>query len=150
MKLIARRTAVVLGVTASLLLGVVSIRAAAAWTAASAPLASVPVSVASLTDELAAEQARSAALQAQLDDLAGRSTELTGALEAAQGRMTTDAATAKDLRARLAAATKKLAALTQSLKQAARASTASVVVTGAPVPPAPTPRGEPEHEGGDD
>ena len=137
MKLLIRRTVVVVGVAASLLLGVVSIRAAAAWTAASAPLEAAPVSVASVTDQLAREQARSAELQAQLDDLVARSTELTQVLEAAQARIATDASTAKGMRARLAAAEKKLAILTASLK--ARAAAAGAVAPTAVTPTAVRP-----------
>ena len=58
-----RRLLTTIGVIAALLLGFGSIRAAAAWTAASAPLTVAPVSVSALQDQLATEQARSDALR---------------------------------------------------------------------------------------
>jgi septal ring factor EnvC (AmiA/AmiB activator) len=144
MKLFVRRVAIVTGVAASLLLGVVSIRAAAAWTATSAP-PSTPISVASLNDQVAAEQARSAALQAQLDELVARSAELTAALETARGRIAADASAARDLRSRLADARRKLSALSRTL---ARPVTAPRAVAAAA--PAGSGHESDEPEGGDD
>jgi len=151
MKLIVRRLAVTIGVAASLLLGVASIGAAASWTATSAP-PTAPISAASLTDQLAGEQARSVALQAQLDELVARSAELSTALETARTRIADDASAAVDLRARLADARKKLSALSRNLARPVTVPQAAVAAA-----PAAASAGEPgdgedadEHEGGDD
>jgi protoporphyrinogen oxidase len=118
-----RRPFVVLGVLLSLFLGVASIRAAAAWTAASAPLADRPPSVESLRAELATEQARSRALQPLLDQIESDSADLVAALAAAGDRFGVDASQAKQLQDSLAAAKAKLAALEKSIGKA-RAATA--------------------------
>jgi DNA repair exonuclease SbcCD ATPase subunit len=146
MTLHLRRSLVTIGVVLTLVLGLLAIRAASAWTASSAPLSVAPVSVGSLTDDLATEQARSAALQAQLDELVTRSTELTGAFEEAQARISSDATTATDLRDRLAAAEKKLATLTKSLRQASGVQVAASAPTAAAAPAVATGGGEREHE----
>ena len=148
MSIHARRGAIILGVAASLLLGAVSIRAAAAWTAAAAPLAVSPTSAGTLANQLVNEQARSAALQAQLQDLAARASELSTALAAAQGRIATDASSAARLRTRLVASQKKLDALQRSLRAAAARSRPVVVATAVSTaaPAGPTAGGN----GGDD
>jgi chromosome segregation ATPase len=113
-----RRPVVVLGVLLSLFLGAASIRAAAAWTAASAPLADRPPSVESLRAELATEQARSRAAQSHLDQLNSDSAALLAALAAARDRIAVDAVQAKELQDSLAAAKAKLAALEMSINKA--------------------------------
>jgi chromosome segregation ATPase len=113
-----RRPLVVLGVLLSLLVGAASIRAAAAWTAAGAPLADRPPSVESLRAQLATEQARSRALQAHLDDLNSGSADLSAALATARDRIAVDAGQAKELQDSLAAAKAKLAALEKSIGKA--------------------------------
>lgn len=144
-----RRPAVLLGVVLALFAGAATIRAAAVWTAASSPLVSKPPSVESLEAALAAEQARSLALQAQLDSLAGGSADLTAALQAARDRIAEDASQARTLQKSLEAARTKLTTLERSIRQTRAA-------TPPPVPP-PTVAavassgGEAfEHEGGDD
>jgi len=149
MNLLARRGVIVLGVAASLLLGAVSIRAAATWTAASAPLAVSPTSAGSLADQLDQEQARSKALQAQLDELASRTSDLSTALAAAQERISTDASTAKQLRTRLASAQQKLAVLTTSI-QRSQAAAAAAAATPATTAPVAIPAGGGSHGGDDD
>jgi chromosome segregation ATPase len=126
-----RRPLVLLGVVVSLLIGTASIRAAAAWTAASSPLTARPPSVESLQAALATEQDRSAVLRVQLDGLAAGSTDLTAALEAARDRIAVDAAQATQLQASLAAAQAKLAALERSIGQA-RTATARSTATAPP------------------
>lgn len=126
-----RRPAVALGVTLALLAGAATIQAAAAWTATSAQLADRPPSVEELRASLQAEQQRSLALQAQLDQLSAGSTELTAALQAARDRIAQDADDAKALQASLATARKKLAALERSIGQA-RATTVRVTTVQAP------------------
>ena len=141
-----RQPLVVLGVVLSLFGGMATIRAAAAWTAASAPLTAKPASVESLQSALQAEQARSATLQTQLDELAAGSSDLTTALEDAKNRIATDATQAGDLQARLKAAKKKLAVLEQSIRQA-QSTTGRSSGAAATARPAATP---PPHEGGGD
>ena len=62
LQLLTRRALVVAGVVVSLVVGAASIQAAAAWTAASAPLNDPPASLASLQASLEQERARSLAL----------------------------------------------------------------------------------------
>lgn len=136
-----RRPLVILGVLLSLLAGMLTIRAAAAWTAASSPLVARPPSVESLQAALAGEESRSAALQAQLDELTAGSADLAAALEAARNRIASDTAQATELQASLKAATAKLATLEKSIRQARTVS--------APRAPAPAPAREQE-DGEDD
>lgn len=144
-----RRPAVMLGVILVLLAGAATIRAAAAWTAASSPLADKPPSVESLQSALAAEQARSLALQAQLDAITTGSTDLAAALQAARDRIAEDASQARSLQADLEAARTRLAALERSIRQARTATPAPVAAT--PVTAvAPAGGEEREHEGGGD
>jgi len=138
-----RRTLVTVGVAGSLIVGAVTVQAAAAWTASSAPLTAAPVSTADLITLLTDEQARTAALEQQIADLTARTTGLASALDSASKRVVTDSGTAKVLRAQLAAAQKKLAAVTQAL-QAANLAPASGA-SGAAPPPAPA-----NGPGGDD
>ena len=115
-----RRTVVIAGVIASLLLGIVSIRFAADMTAAAAPPPAPPVSLGSLKSALDAEQARGAALRTQLDELLSVTEQLTAALAATEGEVKTDGLTAKQLRARLKAADAKLKSVNRLLKEAQR------------------------------
>lgn len=140
-----RRPFVILGVVFSLLAGAATIRAAAAWTAASSPLAAKPPAVESLQAALANEQARSAALQVQLDQLAAGSADLTAAIDAARERITADATQAGELQASLQAAKAKLAVLEGSIRRARSASGNSARATAA-APPAVAPLGEMDHE----
>ncbi len=146
-----RRILTVAGVVLALLLGVATVRAAAAWASSSASLQGSPPPVGALQDALAQEQARSAALQDQLDQLTSGSTDLQSALEAAQTRITTDADQAAQLRAALADAKTRLASLERSIRSAsaARATTVHVVTTTTSVA-APPPSSEHESEPGDD
>ena len=124
----ARRLATVVAVIAALVVGYGSIRAAAAWTAASAPLSVAPVPVAALQDRLVVEQVRSEDLQAQLETLTAQSTEMTAALEAAQSQIATDTDHANALAKELKDAKKKLAKLEASIAKARRAAQRSTVV----------------------
>ena len=140
-----RRPMILIGVALSLVVGVATIRAAADWTAASAPLGVRTPSVESLQSQLAVEQERSAHLQAQLEGLANGSADLSAALTAARDRITTDAAQAKDLQTSLKTAKVKLAALERSLRRQAAATRTTRAATAAPATPPP-----PEHGGDDD
>ena len=146
----ARRLATVLGVIAALVLGFGSIRAAAAWTAAAAPLNVSPESVAALQSRLAGERDRSAALQQQLAALETQSAGLADALDAARSQIGTDAGHARDLAAQLKTARQRLAKLQATIAAAnqasqTRATTTTVVQVAAT--PAPTAAGG---EGGGD
>jgi peptidoglycan hydrolase CwlO-like protein len=150
-----RRLLTVVGVVAALLVGYGSIRAAAAWTAASAPLAGAPVPVSTLESRLADEQNRSDALQQQLDALEAQSADLASALQAAQARIDGDASHAKDLVAQLKTAKDRLARLQASIalaNRAAQARAASVTVVRTAPTSLPTGGGEPGegHFGGSD
>jgi hypothetical protein len=118
MILAVRRTAVVAGVVASLAVGAVSVRIAAELTAAAAPPTVPPVSIDTLRQALADEQARSAALEAQLADLTSLTEQLRAALGETGSQVETDQQTAEQLRARLAQAEARLAATTQALAAA--------------------------------
>lgn len=124
-----RRLLVTIGVAGSLLVAGLTIRAASLWAASQAPLSVAPVSVESVQQALEQERSRSAALEAQLRELESSTTDLTGALQAAQDRVGADAQTAEDLRASLTAAQDKLAKLEAALKAAARRSTTTVRAT---------------------
>lgn len=151
-----RRLATVVAVIAALVVGYGSIRAAAAWTAASAPLSVAPVPVSALQDRLAVEQSRSEDLRAQLETLTTQSTEMTAALEAAQSQIVTDTDHANALAQELKDAKKKLAKLEASIAKAKRAAQRpTIVVTKTKTVAASSKHhdddeGEDEHEGGDD
>ena len=146
-RLLARRLVTAAGVVAVLAIGFGSIRAAAAWTAASAPLTVAPVSVSSLETDLAAERSRSDALVAQLEALDARSRDLEHALSQAQSRVESDAVNADDLEAQLAAATKKLTKLEKAIAKAKEDLAArSRAAAAAAARPASTSSGSGGHE----
>ena len=129
-----RRLLVIFGVVASLIFGLTSIRIAADLAIAAAPPPAPPISMQTLQSGLRAEQARAAALQAQLDELLGATDQLSTAIESTDARLTADGLTAKDLRARLKAAKERLALLTKLLKKAS-ARLAALGAAGPTVPP---------------
>ncbi len=113
-----RRGAVIAGVIASLLVGVLSIQVAADLAAAAAPPPAPPVSLDTLKSQLAAEQDRATGLQQQLEDLMGVTGQLTDALDATQTQVNDDGLSATDLRHRLKAAEAKLALVNGLLRKA--------------------------------
>jgi hypothetical protein len=115
--LVVRRMTVILGVALVLVLVIGAIRLAAAWTADAAPLAVAPAS-ATLTADVANEQARGQALMTRLEALDARSQDLTVALAQAGDRIAADAAHAADLKDRLATAKARLAKLETQLARA--------------------------------
>jgi hypothetical protein len=129
-----RRLLTTLGVVAALGLGLGSIRAAAAWTAASAPISVAPIPVGSIQDRLDQELARSDAMRTQLDALAAQSAGMTTALEAAQARIAADAGHAKALADELKVAKQKLARLEASIAAARTAAARSVASRNAAAP----------------
>jgi DNA repair exonuclease SbcCD ATPase subunit len=138
-----RRFLTTIGVIAALILGFGSIRVAAAWTAASAPISVAPVPAGSIQDRLDEELARSEAMRTQLDALASQSTEMTAALEAAQARIAADTGRAKALAVELKTAKQKLARLEASIAKAKAAAARTVVTTK-------TTTATPTHDGDDD
>jgi DNA repair exonuclease SbcCD ATPase subunit len=154
MSLALRRILTVIGVTLATLVAVGTIRAAAAWTAASASLTVAPTSVATLQARLLDEQARSAALQQRLDALTTSSGDLASALEQARARIVADTANAADLSAQLAAAKGRLAKLDAAIARAnrtmsgePRATVTTVRTSSSRIARQPAER-EVEHEGG--
>jgi len=141
-----RRPAVLLGVVLALFAGAATIRAAAAWTAASSPLVSKPPSVESLVSALEAEQTRSTALQAQLDELTVGSADLAAALAAARDRIALDAGQAEALQSSLADAKAKLKALERSIGQARTAAPPAGAAPIAAVAPPSEEARDGEHE----
>jgi chromosome segregation ATPase len=138
-----RRALVVLGVVASITVGVATVEAAATWTAQAAPLQVAPESVDSLKARLAAEEARSTELAAQIDALRGHAGELGTALNVATDRIAADAETAQALRDRLGAAKERLAALERLI---AKTRAAARTAAAAPRATAAAAGGEHEHE----
>lgn len=136
-----RRSLVVLATVASIFGGAVAIRAAAGWTATTAPLAAPP-DPAALVAKLTNEKARADAITQELSQVVDRAVQLQSALAAAQAKAVTDAESAAALAAQLAEAQQRLATLERQL--AAQRSAGQAVVPPA-VTPAPT-AGEQEHD----
>ena len=147
LRLALRRIAVTAGVAACLVLGAATIRAAAVWTAANAPL-DKPIPVQELTNDLATEQVRSVSLAARLDGVGAQTAAINEALGAAAAQVATDQETADDLKARLAAAQKKLKAVNRQIAQATARLRAAATAPAPVVRPRPAPT--PAHEVEDD
>jgi len=118
MTLPARRSLLIAAVLVSLLLGVVSIRIASHLSALSAAPTAPPVSLVSLSRDLAVERARAADLEQQLADLLSATGALTIALDSTSDQVSADGLTADQLRERLKAAQAKLASVTALLAEA--------------------------------
>jgi hypothetical protein len=118
MKMKIRRTVILAGVAASLVIGLMSIRVAAILTAAAAPPPAPPVSIETIRSDLAAEQARAQVLQDQLNELLSLTTDLSAALDSTGDQVSVDKLSAKQLRARLKAANAKLATMASLFKKA--------------------------------
>jgi len=144
-----RRSIIVLVAVASLFGGAAVIRAAAGW-AADASLSKAPPDAAQLVGQLEAEQAYAASLSEQLQQVTTKANELRSALEAAQSKAQSDAASADDLSAQLEAAQARLKTLEAQLAAAARAQTTTVVTTVAATAPPSGGGGDDEHEGGEE
>ena len=147
-----RRTMTLALAVAALLLGFAAIRAASAWTAEAAPLVVSPTAATDIEGRLAAEQARTADLEAQIATMSHQSDELTAALRAAQERIVTDGGHADQLAADLDAAKARLKKLEAAIKAASAQRTVTVVKTAAPTSGGSTSHAEHEneHEGGGD
>jgi hypothetical protein len=105
-------------VGAAMLLTVTLVGAASTWTAGLRPWGTLPPGTAALEAQIVAEQARSDALQAALDDLDAGTAELTGALDAVGAQLAERTQAAGALRADLAAARSRLAELERALAAA--------------------------------
>ena len=146
-----RRSLTLVLAVAALLLGFAAIRAASAWTAEAAPLVVSPTAAKDIEAKLAAEQARTLELEAQIATMSGQADELTGALRAAQERIVTDGGHADQLAADLAAAKERLKKLEAAIKAASAQRTVTVVSTGSSSGGSTSQAGhETEHEGGGD
>jgi len=126
-RVVARRAAVTVGVVGSLGLGAATIDAAAHWTAAAAPMQAPSVSAESLASQLASEQVRGTDLESRLQAAISQTSQLQTALDTANARITTDGSTATALRAQIAAAETKLAALNKQAAAAAAALKAATI-----------------------
>ena len=116
-----RRTLTAVLVIAMVIVGSLSIEAAAAWARASQPAAAPAVSVDSLQAQLDAEHARSAGLQGQLERLTTQSATLREGMVAADARIAADLDEATLLRDQLTQAKKQLTTLKRQLAAAAAA-----------------------------
>lgn len=134
-----RRSIVVLATVASIFGGAVAIRAAAGWTALSAPLAAPP-DPATLVAQLRTEKARADAITAELSQVVDRAAQLQDALAAAKAKADSDAKAAAGLASQLAAAQKRLTALERQLAQQASAPSGSSGGSSPAATPRPTQR----------
>lgn len=150
-----RRSLTVVAVVAALILGGLSIKVAAAWTAASAPLAVAPVSLGDLEASLEAERARSAELQLELTTLQSRSEQLASALEQAVARVAADREGAAAVAERMAEANARLATLDVEIARAERSLAATLAkarsaAAAAAAPPTTRPTAAPRSGDDDD
>lgn len=132
MKLLIRRGLVLTATSASLVMGGVAVQGAAGWAHSNAPTSGALVTAGQLQDQLDSEQARSAALQAQVDALLAQTSDFNTALNAAGARVASDVQKAAVLRAQLATAQKQLAAIRAAAAKAARAAASHPKATPAP------------------
>ncbi len=127
MKLQVRRSLVLAAAGASVVIGATAVQTAAAWVQASVPTGPATLTGVQLEDQLAAEEARSAALQAQVDALLAQAGQFDSTIAAANARVASDVKQAADLHAQLAVEQKQLAAL--------KAAAAAAAHKQAPTPP---------------
>jgi peptidoglycan hydrolase CwlO-like protein len=100
-------------------IGAAAVQTAGAWVHSNVPASAPTLTTAQLQDQLSAEEARSNALQAQVDALLNQAGQFNSALSAAGSRVASDLEKAAALRAQLAAEQKQLAALKAAAKAAA-------------------------------
>lgn len=121
-----RRSLIAIVTVVSLLGAVAVVRGASAWASTNAQLTAKPVDAQTLASELRDEQARSATLRQQLDQVTSQAKDLANALQAANDQAQTDAQTASHLSEKLKAAEAKLATLeAQGATQVATQTTTS-------------------------
>jgi septal ring factor EnvC (AmiA/AmiB activator) len=113
------RRAIVLGATVAVLaLAVGTVKVAADWRAAAAPLDVAPVGMDTINAQLVAETDRAGALSGQIDTVAGQVATLGAALLEATDHVSGDSQTAEGLKQELADARTKLEALQAQLTAA--------------------------------
>jgi len=113
------RRAIVLGATVAVIaVAAGTVKVAADWRAASAPLDVAPVGMESVNLQLVSETDRAGALSEQIGSVAGDIATLQGALLEANQHIAGDAQGAETLKKDLAAAKKKLDALQAQLMAA--------------------------------
>ena len=113
------RRAFVLGATVAVVgMAMGTVKVAADWRAADAPLDVAPVGLDTINAQLVSEQDRTGVLTEEIGSVAGQIADLQAALAAANGQGAGDAKSAESLQAALAAAQHKLDALRGQLKAA--------------------------------
>jgi peptidoglycan hydrolase CwlO-like protein len=126
--MIVRRTLIAVATGAVLAVAVGTVRVAADWRAAAAPLDAPPVSAQALQAQLADELARAQALSAEIDSLGGQINDLESVLATAGDRVGGDTVAAETLKSDLDVAKQQLTSLQKQLKAAqARLAAASAV-----------------------
>jgi septal ring factor EnvC (AmiA/AmiB activator) len=113
------RRGVVLGATVAVIgVAMGTVKVAADWRAADAPLDAAPVGVETINAQLVAETDRASVLAEEIDAVASEIAGLRAAVVTADAQVTDDAAGAEALQARLDAAGKKLRTLQDQLRTA--------------------------------
>ncbi len=113
------RRALVLGATLAIIgVGVGTVKVAADWRAASAPLDTAPAGMSTINAQLVSETDRAGALTEQVTTVAGQIEDLRGAVAQAGDHVTGDTRSAEKLKADLEAAKQKLSTLQGQLKAA--------------------------------
>ena len=148
MKVQIRRSLVVTATGASLVLGAAAVQTAAAWVQTTVPSSDPALAAGRLQDQLAAEQARSATLQAQVEALLAQAGQFNTALTSASDRVASDVLKAAALRAQLALEQKQLATLKAAAAAAAKAAAHKTAAT--PPPTHTTTGASGAADGGDD
>jgi septal ring factor EnvC (AmiA/AmiB activator) len=113
------RRAIVLGATIAVVgMAIGTVRVAADWRAADAPLDVAPVGLDTINAQLVSEQERTGALTDEIGSVATQIADLQAALTAANGQVAGDTDSAESLQAALAAAQRKLKTLQGQLEAA--------------------------------
>ncbi|OGO54441.1 MAG: hypothetical protein A2V85_05070 [Chloroflexi bacterium RBG_16_72_14] len=113
------RRAIVLGATVAVVgMAIGTVKVAADWRAADAPLDVAPVGLDTINAQLVSERDRTGALTDEIGSVAIQIADLQAALTAANGQVAGDAKSAESLEAALAAAQRKLKTLQGQLKAA--------------------------------
>lgn len=113
------RRAVVLGATLAVIgVGVATVKVAADWRAAAAPLDTAPSGMSTINAQFVAETNRAGGLKDQANAVAGQIADLQAAVAQAGEHVAGDTQSAASLKADLEAAKQKLATLQAQLKAA--------------------------------
>lgn len=143
------RRAAVIGATL-LVIGVAAttVKVAADWRTASAPLDTPPAGMATINTQLVAEIDRTGVLTSQVQDVASQIADLEAAVNQASSHVDGDTSNAQQLQAALDAATQKLTTLQAQLKAAQTRLDAlnRAAANAAAAPAAPAGGGEPHDD----